>query len=49
MVSREACPACASYQFKKNGHVHNGKQNHRCKDCGREFVLQAENRLIAED
>jgi insertion element IS1 protein InsB len=43
---REACPGCASQQFKKNGHIHNGKQNHRCKDCGRQFVLQAENRMI---
>jgi hypothetical protein len=49
MVIREARLACASHQFKKNGHVHNGKQNHPCKDCGRQLVLQAENRLIAED
>jgi transposase-like protein len=49
MVIREACPACASHQFKKNGHIHNGKQNHRCKDYGRQFVLQAENRLMNED
>jgi insertion element IS1 protein InsB len=49
MVIREACPACASYQLKKNGHIHNGKQNHRCKACGRQFVLQADNRLIDEE
>jgi hypothetical protein len=29
MVVREACPACESQQFKKNGHIHNGKQNHQ--------------------
>jgi len=22
----------------KNGFIHNGKQNHLCKDCGRQFV-----------
>ncbi len=49
MVVRDACPACSSQQFKKNGHIHTGKQNHRCKACGRQFVVHAENRLIAED
>jgi transposase-like protein len=49
MVVRDACPACSSRQFKKNGHIHTGKQNHRCKACGRQFVVHAENRLIAED
>jgi insertion element IS1 protein InsB len=49
MVIREACPACASHQFKKNGHIHNGKQHHRCKSCGRQFVLHAKDRLIDED
>jgi IS1 family transposase/transposase-like protein len=49
MVVRDACPACISQQFKKNGHIHTGKQNHRCKQCGRQFVGHAENRLIAEE
>jgi transposase-like protein len=49
MVVREACPACASPQFKKNGRIHTGKQNHRCKDCGRQFVMHADIRLIDED
>jgi hypothetical protein len=38
-----------SQQFKKNGHIHNGKQNHQCKKCGRQFVLHAENRVIVEE
>jgi hypothetical protein len=46
MVVREACPACGSQQFKKNGHIHNGKQNHQCKACGRQFVLFATQRLV---
>jgi transposase-like protein len=50
MAVREACPACESLQFKKNGHIHNGKQNHQCKTCGRQFVLCVTQRLVpAED
>src|SRR5262249_39569711 len=42
-------PQCQSPQFKKNGHMHNGKQNHHCHDCGRQFVQCCEQYLIAED
>jgi insertion element IS1 protein InsB len=43
---RDACPECGSQLFKKNGHIHNGKQNHQCKTCGRQFVVDATNRVI---
>jgi transposase-like protein len=43
---RETCPECGSPLFKKNGHTHNGKQNHQCKTCGRQFVVNATNRVI---
>ena len=33
------CPDCHSSNIKKNGFTHYGKQNHRCKTCGRQFVL----------
>ena len=46
---REVCPECRSERFKKNGHIHTGKQNHQCKKCGRQFVLHAENRTIGAD
>jgi insertion element IS1 protein InsB len=50
MVLREACPTCGSQQFKKNRHIHTGKQNHQCKACGRQFVLLVTQRLVpAED
>src|SRR5262245_48001816 len=49
MGVRDACPQCASPQFKKNGHTHYGKQNHQCKACGRQFVLHADNRVIGEE
>jgi insertion element IS1 protein InsB len=49
MVLRETCPQCGSRRYKRNGHIHTGKQNHRCKLCGRAFVLNPENHLITEE
>jgi hypothetical protein len=49
MVVRDACPGCGSTQFKKNGHIHSGKQNHQGKVCGRQFVASAEDRIIADE
>jgi insertion element IS1 protein InsB len=49
MTVRNACPACRSAQFKKNGHIHSGKQNHQCKVCGRQFVTSAEAHHVAEE
>ena len=42
------CPSCNSSTIKKNGHIHNGKQNHRCLSCGRQFVLDPQNKIIDE-
>ena len=49
MVVRDACPACGSTQFKKNGHIHSGKQNYQCKACGRQFVVSTEERIISSE
>ena len=49
MVVREACPACGSKRFKRNGHLQTGQQNHQCKTCGRQFVLQAAHRVMSEE
>jgi insertion element IS1 protein InsB len=49
MVVRDVCPRCQSPKYKKNGHIHNGKQNHQCHNCGRQFVDCFEQYLIAED
>ena len=46
---RDVCPECGSQQFKKNGHIHTGKQNHQCKDCNRQFVVHATHRVIDEE
>ncbi len=37
MVLLMQCPHCQSEHTHKNGH-RRGKQNHRCLDCGRQFV-----------
>jgi insertion element IS1 protein InsB len=49
MVIRDVCPRCQSPKHKKNGHIHNGKQNHQCHDCGRQFVECFEQYLISDD
>lgn len=49
MVIREVCPRCQSPKYKKNGHIHNGKQNHQCKNCGRQFVDCFEQYLVSDD
>jgi insertion element IS1 protein InsB len=49
MVIRDVCPQCKSPKHKKNGHIHNGKQNHQCKDCGRQFVDGFEQYLVSEE
>ena len=36
-------------KYKKNGHIHNGKQNHQCHDCGRQFVDCFEQYLVSDD
>jgi transposase-like protein len=40
---------CTSKHTVKNGHIHNGKQNHKCKNCGRQFVENPQNKIIGQD
>ena len=49
MVIRDVCPRCQSPQHKKNGHIHNGKQNHQYHDCGRQFVDCFAQDLVSAD
>ncbi|WP_448564284.1 IS1/IS1595 family N-terminal zinc-binding domain-containing protein [Trichothermofontia sp.] len=30
------CPSCNSTHVVKNSKIHNGKQNFKCRECGRE-------------
>jgi insertion element IS1 protein InsB len=32
------CIHCHSKRVRKNGHIHNGKQNYYCTSCSRQFV-----------
>lgn len=49
MVIPDGCPQCKSSKYKKNGYIHNGKQNHHCHDCNRQFVQCGEQYLLSED
>ncbi len=44
-----SCPSRNSKQIVKNGKIHNGKQNHKCRDCGRQFVQNPENKVIKQE
>jgi insertion element IS1 protein InsB len=44
-----ACPSCNSKYIVKNGRIHNGKQNHCCNDCQRQFVLNPQKKTIAPE
>jgi len=43
------CPNCNSNDVVKNGFIHNGNQNHKCKACGRQFVEAPRQKLISEE
>jgi len=42
------CPHCQSTNIVKNGHNPKGKQQYRCKECGRSGVLDPEVRYTTE-
>ena len=33
------CPSCASQEISRNGRTRHGKQNYKCRDGSRQFVL----------
>ena len=43
------CPSCQSTKIVKNGRIHNGKQNHKCRDCGRQFVEHSQQKIISQE
>ena len=47
-MSYLSCPSCGSEHLKRNGHIHTGKQNHRCKKCGRQFVEHSSQILVSQ-
>jgi transposase-like protein len=48
MTIREDCPTCHSTDYKKNGSLATGKQSYCCRECGRQFVLDFEQRRVSE-
>ena len=45
-IRKMRCPSCRSENIRKNGHIHNGQQNHRCKECGRQFAGSPTEKII---
>jgi insertion element IS1 protein InsB len=43
-----SCPSCESNNVVKNGFIHSGNQNHKCKACGRQFVEAPKQKLISQ-
>jgi insertion element IS1 protein InsB len=46
-MSTPTCPSCGSQKVVKNGRIHNGKQNHKCRACDRQFVEDPQQKRIA--
>jgi IS1 family transposase/transposase-like protein len=42
------CPKCDSQYVVKNGHTHTGKQNFKCRDCGRQFVTTPSHQPVSK-
>lgn len=43
------CPGCSSKLIVKNGLIHNGSQNFKCKDCFRQSIQQLTKKVIGQD
>lgn len=37
-VEINSCPNCGSEEVSRNGQTRHGKQNYKCRECGRQFV-----------
>lgn len=48
-IPQLTCPACNSTHTVKNGKIHNGKQNFKRRECGRQFVADPQNKPIAQE
>ncbi len=43
------CSRCHSTNVVKNGRIHNGRQNFKCKSCTRQFVLNPTKKVIGQE
>lgn len=48
-VNPITCPRCQSNHVVKNGKIHNGQQNFKCKGCGRQFVQNPTKKVIGQE
>jgi insertion element IS1 protein InsB len=46
---RTCCPSCGSLAFVRNGINQHGDQNHKCRECNRQFVLNPQNKIITKE
>ena len=44
-----SCPRCHGRQVVKNGVTYLGKQNFKCRKCGRQFVENPQQKLISAE
>src|SRR5215217_6361571 len=49
MKAMPNCPKCGSGKVIKNGTIHNGKAKFACKECGRQFVEDAQSHRISAE
>ena len=42
----KTCPRCEGVKVVRNGRIAGGRQNYKCKECGRQFVLNPRNQQI---
>jgi insertion element IS1 protein InsB len=45
-IALPPCPTCQSTHTVKNGNIHNGKQNFKCRECGKQFVQDPQKKSI---
>ncbi len=43
------CPNCGSKEVSRNGQTRHGKQNYKCRECGRQFVLNPAGKPITKE
>lgn len=43
------CPRCHTDTVIKNGRIHSGKPKFACKQCGRQFVEDSQQRVISPE
>ena len=46
--STSGCPECGSKKIVRNGMTGYGKQNYKCKNCGRQFVMDNKKKTISQ-